>query len=157
MTRARLDLGCGQGSGSSQTGLQRRPWSSGRGSQWASRADTDSTSQWQEMRARPGARGLVPLPAQALDGLEAHLDPEAQSVPAHPCLLRGQAGEDDPGFLLPGVPSDFLPVAHAGMPALGADLLPQLRAGYAPGRILTFRDSTPFFMTVAQEGPDVCH
>ena len=53
---------------------------------------------------RVGAPGLVPFPAQALDGLEAQFDPEAQGVPADPDLLRRQVGEDDPGFLLLGVP-----------------------------------------------------
>ena len=122
-----------------------------------------------------GAPGLVPLPAQALYGLEAQFDPEAQGVPAGSYLIGRQVGEDDPGFLLPGVPDhqqgaaalgfgsaeggalanpscigtgnevlrgqpaavlgaegDVLPVAHTGMPALGAYLRPQLGAGYAP-------------------------
>ena len=51
---------------------------------------------------RVGAPGLVPLPAQALDGLEAQFDPEAQGVPAGSGVLRRQVGEDDPGFFLLG-------------------------------------------------------
>ena len=47
-----------------------------------------------------GAAGLVPLPAQALEGLEAQLNPEAQRVPTDPDLLRRQVSEDDPRFLL---------------------------------------------------------
>ena len=122
-----------------------------------------------------GPSGLVPLPAHALDGLEAQFDPEAESVPTHSHCFRRQVGEDYPGFLLLGVPDhqqgaaalglggaeggapsdpgrvgngneasrgqsfaavgaegDVIPVAHTGVPALGAYLLPQLGAGYAP-------------------------
>ena len=49
-----------------------------------------------------GPSGLVPLPAHALDGLEAQFDPEAESVPTHSHCFRRQVGEDDPGFLLAG-------------------------------------------------------
>ena len=49
-----------------------------------------------------GAPRLVPLPAQALEGLEAQLDPEAQGVPAGTHLIGCKVGEDDPGFLLFG-------------------------------------------------------
>ena len=116
-------------------------------------------------------------------GFEAQFDPEAESVPAGSYLIGRQVGEDDPGFLLLGVPDhqqgaaalglggaeggapsdpgrvgngnessrgqsfaavgaegDVIPVAHTGVPAprsgrgqaLGAYLLPQLGAGYAP-------------------------
>ena len=62
-------------------------------------------------RARPVAGdarrvrspGLVPLPAQALEGLEAQFYPEAQGVPTGPCLRRRKVGQD-PRLLLPGVP-----------------------------------------------------
>ena len=53
---------------------------------------------------RVGAPGLVPLPAQAFDGLEAQFDPEAQGVPTGPGVLRRQVSEDDPGFFLLDVP-----------------------------------------------------
>ena len=122
-----------------------------------------------------GAPGLIPLPAQAFDGLEAQFDPEAQGVPTWSHLIGRKVGEDDPGFALLDVPddqqgaaalgfgsaeggsaanpgrigtgtealggqpaptvgaeSDVLPVAHTGMPALGAYLRPQLGTGYAP-------------------------
>ena len=39
---------------------------------------------------RVGAPGLVPLPAQAFDGLEAQFDPEAQGVPTGSGVLRRQ-------------------------------------------------------------------
>ncbi len=122
-----------------------------------------------------GSPGLVPLPAYTFEGLEAQFDPEPQGVPTGPHFLGRQVGEDDPGFLLLGVPnheqgatalggwgteggsaanpgcirtgneaqsgqpaptigaeSDVLPIAHTGVPALGAYLLPQLGTGYAP-------------------------
>ena len=61
-------------------------------------------------RVRPP--GLVPLPAQALDGpriqygagFETHFDPEAQSVPTHPNRLRRMVRQYDPGLRLIGVP-----------------------------------------------------
>ena len=51
-----------------------------------------------------GAPGLVPLPAEALDGLEAQFDPETEGVPTGSHLIGCQVGEGDPGFLLLGVP-----------------------------------------------------
>ena len=59
---------------------------------------TESTSQW------PGPPGLVPLPAQALEGFEAQFDPETESVPTGSHLLGREVGEDDPGLLLLDVP-----------------------------------------------------
>ena len=53
---------------------------------------------------RVGSPGLVPLPSQALDRLEAQLDPEAQRVPTHSNLVRRQVGQDDPRLLLLNVP-----------------------------------------------------
>ena len=53
---------------------------------------------------RVGAPGLVPLPAQAFDGLEAQFDPEAQGVPTGSGVLRRQVSEDDPRFFLLDVP-----------------------------------------------------
>ena len=53
---------------------------------------------------RVGPAGLVPLPAQALERLEAQFDPAAQRVPTHPDCFRRKVGEDDPWFLLLGVP-----------------------------------------------------
>ena len=53
---------------------------------------------------RVGSPGLVPLPAQAFDGLEAQFDPEAQGVPTGSGVLRRQVGEDDPRFFLLDVP-----------------------------------------------------
>ena len=44
-----------------------------------------------------GPSGLVPLPAQALEGLEAQFDPEAQRLPAGSHRLRRQVGEDIQG------------------------------------------------------------
>ena len=46
---------------------------------------------------RIGPASLLPLPAQALERLEPQLDPEAQRIPTHPGLVRGKAGQDDPG------------------------------------------------------------
>ena len=46
---------------------------------------------------RVGAAGLVPLPTQALDGLEPQLDPEAQRVPTYPNLVRRKVSQDDQG------------------------------------------------------------
>ena len=54
---------------------------------------------------RVSAPGLVPLPAQALDGLEAQFDPEAQGILQRPNLLRWVVSEYDPGFRLTGVPN----------------------------------------------------
>ena len=53
---------------------------------------------------RVGAPGLVPLPAQAFDGLEAQFDPEAPGVPTGSGVLQRQVGEDDPRFFLLDVP-----------------------------------------------------
>ena len=53
---------------------------------------------------RVGSTGLLPLPTQALDRLEAQFDPEAQGVPAGSGVLRRQVGEDDPRFFLLDVP-----------------------------------------------------
>ena len=61
-----------------------------------------------------GAPGLIPLPAQALDGLEAQFDPEAQGVPTWSHLIGRKVGEDDPGFVLLDVPDD-----QQGAAALG--------------------------------------
>ena len=68
-----------------------------------------------------GTAGLVPLPAQALDGLEAQLDPEAQRVPTGSHLVRSQVGEDDPGFLLLGVPDGQQGAAAFGLGGATAD------------------------------------
>ena len=46
---------------------------------------------------RVGAPGLVPLPAQALEGLAAQFDPAAQRVPTDADFLGRQVGEDDQG------------------------------------------------------------
>ena len=62
-----------------------------------------------------GAPRLVPLPAQALEGLEAQLDPEAQGVPAGTHLIGCKVGEDDPGFLLFGVPDHQQGAAALGL------------------------------------------
>ena len=66
---------------------------------------------------RIGAPDLVPFPAHALDGLEAQFYPEAQSVPTHPDLIGGggQVGEDDPGFVLFGVPDGQQGAAPLGL------------------------------------------
>ena len=56
-----------------------------------------------EMRG-VSAPGLVPLPAQALDGLETQFDPKAQRVPTHPNRFRRVAGQYDPRLQLTGAP-----------------------------------------------------
>ena len=51
-----------------------------------------------------GPPGLMPLPAQTLDGLETQFDPETQGIPTHPNRLRWLVGQYDPRFQLIGVP-----------------------------------------------------
>ena len=53
---------------------------------------------------RVGPPGFIPLPAQALNRLEAQFDPETQRVPTHPDFFRRKVGEDDPRLLLFNVP-----------------------------------------------------
>ena len=53
---------------------------------------------------RSSPSGLLPLPTQALERLEAQLDPKAECVTTHPNLVRRKVGQDEPWLILFNVP-----------------------------------------------------
>src|ERR687886_826955 len=62
---------------------------------------------------RVGHARLLPVPAAALEPLEALLDPGPQAVPAHLCRFGRQVGQHQPGIGVPLVPAGQQRAAQA--------------------------------------------